>query len=338
VDYDNDGDLDLYASNRVGENQLFRNDGDKFTPAFAGAGINDPRPTVGACWLDINGDGRLDLFLANQSGAADAVWRNDGTAFTDVAAALGMAGPKRTAAEGGVGCSVGDFDNDGLFDIFVAAYGRNLLYRQNANRTFTEVGEALGLGVENTAVGADWGDYDNDGYVDLFVTAYENRQSRNWLFRNNAGKGFVTVLGRESFMNVADHGVQFVDYDSDGGLDISATGQTRAHFLFRNTLPDEAKRRSLSVLVLDASGRHTRFGAEVRLFDAAGRVLASRQVPTGGGYGAQGAAPVHFGLASMAPVTVEVTFMTKNGRRTQTVQKVDPAAYRGKSLIIREAR
>jgi hypothetical protein len=295
--------------------------------------------------VDINGDGRLDLFLANQSGAADAMWRNDGNAFTDVAAALGMTGPKRTTAEGGVGCAVGDFNNDGLFDIFVAAYGHNLLYRQTADHGFTEVGAALGVGVENHAVAADWGDYDNDGGLDLFVTAYEGASGAQtphcWLFRNDGPRGFVNVLEKDGQLNVADHGVQFVDYDKDGGLDLSMNkgyGKVGGHFLFRNSMSEDAKRRSLSVLVLDASGRHTRFGAEVRLFDAAGRILASRQVPAGGGYGAQGAAPVHFGLASMAPVSVEVTFMTKGGRRTQTVRNVAPAAYRGKSLVIRETR
>jgi hypothetical protein len=106
---------------------------------------------------------------------------------------------------------------------------------------------------------------------------------------------------------------------------------------FRNGLRDEVKQRSLSVLVLDAKGHHTRFGAEVRLFDAAGRILASRQMVTGVGYITQRAAPVHFGLASMAPVTVEVTFMGTSGRKTQTVPDVSPSEYRGTSLVIREA-
>jgi hypothetical protein len=94
--------------------------------------------------------------------------------------------------------------------------------------------------------------------------------------------------------------------------------------------------RSLSVLVVDARGHHTRFGAEVRLFDARGALVAARQVLTGGGYNTQRAAPVHFGLASPAAVTVEVTFMTKRGRVKQTVKDVSPGAYRGKSLIVRE--
>ena len=84
VDYDNDGDLDVYSSDRAGDNKLFQNTGGKFTHVFVGVGPTDPRPTVGACWLDADNDGDLDLFLANQAGVADALWRNDGTSFTEI--------------------------------------------------------------------------------------------------------------------------------------------------------------------------------------------------------------------------------------------------------------
>jgi hypothetical protein len=97
VDYDNDGQVDLYASNRSGPNQLFHNQGGVFTQVFADAGVTDGRPTVGSCWFDYNRDGKLDLFLANQSGATDALWRNDGTGFTDVAPASSST---RLAAQG----------------------------------------------------------------------------------------------------------------------------------------------------------------------------------------------------------------------------------------------
>ena len=344
VDYDNDGDLDVYATDRAGENRLLRNDAGRFTPVPAGGAPADGRPTVGACWLDVDDDGDLDLFLANQAGAADGLWRNDGDRFTDIAVAMDMAGPKRTTAEGGVGCAVGDYDNDGDFDIFVPTYGHNLLYRRNADRSFTEVAATLGLAVENHAVGADWGDIDNDGDLDLSVMSYEGpvgaQTPLNALFQNDGVKGFVNLLTMDSPLNAGDHGVQLVDFDNDGALDLSLTdgyGDSGGHFVFRNTMPDEARRRSLSVLVLDSKGHHTRFGAEVRLFDASGRLLAARQVVTGGGYNTQRAAPVHFGLASLSPVTVEVTFMTKGGRVTQAVKNVSPEAHRGAWLVVRQA-
>ncbi|HEY3288262.1 MAG TPA: CRTAC1 family protein [Gemmatimonadaceae bacterium] len=345
IDYDNDGDLDVYATDRAGDNRLFRNDGGRFSPVFVGVGPTDSRPTVGACWFDIDRDGDLDLFLANQSGATDALWRNDGGKFTDVAPALGMTGPPRTTAEGGVGCAVGDYDNDGDFDLFVPNYGRSQLYRNNGDGTFTEVGQALRVGVESHAVGADWGDFDNDGDLDLSVISYEGppgaQTPANALLRNDGAAGFVNLLSKDSPLNKADHGVQFVDYDNDGGLDLTVTdgyGPVGGHFIFRNILPDAAKRHSLSVLVLDAQGHQTRFGAEVRLFDRGGRLLASRQVVTGGGYNTQRAAPVHFGLATLERVTVEVTFMSSRGRKTQTIRNVNPTDYYGRHLVIRERR
>jgi hypothetical protein len=293
----------------------------------------------------MDADGDLDLYLANQSGATDALWRNDGDSFTDVAPALGLTGPHRTKAEGGVGCAIGDYDNDGDLDVFTATYGHNLLYQSHGDGTFTEIGRSLGVGVENHAVSADWGDVDNDGDLDLSIVSYEGAPGAqaplNALFRNDGEWGFANVLSKDSPINVADHGVQFVDYDNDGGLDLSLTdgyGPVGGHFLFRNTLPEADRARSLSVLVLDARGHHTRFGSEVRLFDRSGRLLGTRLVPAGGGYNSQSAAPVHFGLATAGPVRVEVTFMSAAGRKVQAVEDVNPADFRGRRLEVRQVR
>ena len=344
VDYDNDGDLDVYATDRQGKNRLFRNDAGKFTQVFADGGPTVFRSTVGACWFDMDGDGNLDLFLADQSGAADAMFRNDGHAFVDVAPRLGMTGPRRSQDEGGVGCAVGDYDNDGRLDLFVANYGPNQLYHNNGDGTFTDVAKELGLDVENHAVSADWGDYDNDGYLDLMVISYEGpvnqQRPANALFHNEGGTRFVNVLTKDSPLNAADHGVQWVDYNNDGSLDLSVTrGYTAkgGHFLFRNTLPESVKRRSLEVTVLDSKEHWTRFGAEVRLYGVAGKMLGTRQVSTGGGYNSQSAIPLHFGLETLEPVTVEVTFMSKEGRKKQTIKNVNPAGFYGKTLVIRAA-
>jgi hypothetical protein len=203
----------------------------------------------------------------------------------------------------------------------------------------------FGVDVENHAVSADWGDYDNDGYLDLSVISYEGavnqQQPANALFHNEGGKRFINVLTKDSPLNVADHGVQWVDYNNDGALDLSVTrGYTTkgGHFLFRNTLPAPGKRRSLEVTVLDSKGHWTRFGAEVRLYDASGMILGTRQVSTGGGYNAQSAIPLHFGLAKLEPVTVEVTFMSKQGQKRQAIKNVNPADFYGKTLVIREAK
>ena len=93
--------------------------------------------------------------------------------------------------------------------------------------------------------------------------------------------------------------------------------------------------RSLAVHVVDANGRATQAGAEVRLYDSTGRLLATRLVETGSGYGSQNAMPVHFGIAAPGLVDVEITFMSKRGRERQRVGRVDPKRFIGTAMTVR---
>ena len=345
VDFDNDGDLDLFAANRNGANALFRHDPAGFRRILAEQPFSDTRPTVGACWFDFDHDSDLDVFLANQAGATDALWRNDGNGFADVAPSLGIDRPGRVQAEGSVGCALADYDNDGDLDLYVASYGHAVLYRNDGQGGFSNAARELGLEEYMHAVGAAWGDYDNDGYIDLFVAAYSGPPGKqspdNRLYRNLGGKRFVNVLASDSPLNAADHGGQWVDYDQDGALDLSITrGYTDqgGHFVFHNELPTQKRLRSLSVLVTDRDGRRTRMGAEVRLYDRTGRIIGTRQVSTGDGYNSQSSVPVHFGLASDSKVTIEVTYIGPGSRNHVVTKTIDPTRYRGRALLMREDR
>ncbi|MBB6229398.1 hypothetical protein FHS79_003599 [Polymorphobacter multimanifer] len=344
VDIDGDGDLDLFITDRMGGNKLFRNDGGSFVQIHADAPISAARSTVGACWLDYDQDGDLDLFLANQSGKEDSLFRNDGSGFTDVAAALGINSPGRDRSEGGVGCAIGDYDNDGLLDIFVPNYGKNALWRGQPGGRFVAAAAATGVDVDNHAVGAAFGDFDNDGFIDLSVMSYHGEPGKqvpeNRLFRNEGGKRFVNVLGADSPLDTGDHGTAFVDYNGDGALDLSITkgyNVTGGHYLFRNDLAPAKAGQSLQVIVLDSKGHHTQAGAEVRIYPAGRKgaaPLGLMPVHTGGGYGTQHALPVHFGLGNAKRVDVEVTFMGKNGREVQWRRGVTPSAT---PIVIRRA-
>ncbi len=349
VDYDGDGDLDLYGANRAGPNWLLRNSSVDGAVQFAAlpfsVGVTDIRRTVGACWFDFDRDGDLDLFLANQSGDSDALWRNDGSTFVDVAPALGIDQTQRWTSEGGVGCAPGDYDNDGDPDLYVGTYGRNLLYRNESvagRPRFVEVAQAVGLAEPHSVVGADWGDFDNDGDLDLFVAAYERvdgvQVPRDALFRNDNGR-FTNLLATEDPANAADHGVVWVDFDADGDLDLSLTdgyGDIGGHPLLRNGLGKQARARSFYVRVRSAEGLATQAGAELRLIDPTGPRSGLRLVATGGGYNAQSELDVHFVMPpDCARCEVEALFPGPDGGVRTRFGPIDPATLTDRVLVIR---
>ena len=342
IDYDNNGTLDLYLADRIGPNYLFSFNGEKFADVSEKTGLNDARATVGSCWFDYNKDGFLDLFLANQGEGKDALYKNEGGTFTDVAGELGMEGGPRTRREGGVDCTVGDFNNDGNLDLFVAAYGINKLYKNTGDGSFDEVSSEMGIEGDDHMVGSHWGDYDNDGLLDLFVSGYHNidgiRSPHDRLFHNE-GDHFTEIDTHGTALSGGDHGVQWADFDNDGDLDISLTeGYNIAgrHPVIRNNLSKKVRERSLKVTVADKNGILNRAGSEVRVFNKKGKLLGLRMVSTGDGYNSHSNQPVHFALPDMKEVNVEVTFMTAEGRKTQTVENVKPSDFTGKSITIKQ--
>ena len=250
-DYDNDGDQDLYLNN-FGANVLYRNNGDgTFTDVTEKAGVANGRKVgAGACFLDIDKDGDLDLYVANYlkfsyenhkvqhirgvpvyrpptvfRPEADTLYRNNGdNTFTDVSKASGIA----RHASWGMGMVCGDYDNDGDTDIFVANdVSRNFLFRNDGKGRFEEVGLAGGVAVDGTgqeqgSMGVDCGDYDNDGRLDFHQTSYENQLAV--LFKNVGSGSFedVTLLSRAGLGTRAKvtWGNALVDFDNDGDRDI----------------------------------------------------------------------------------------------------------------------
>lgn len=255
-DYDNDGDPDIYVNN-FGRNVLYRNNGNgTFTDVARAAGVEvGDHLGAGACFVDIDGDGDLDLFVATYVGftfethqtstmngypsyvgplqyppTANHLFRNNGNGtFTDISVESGIAGLRGS----GMGVIAADLDNDGDADLVVANDLRpNFLLLNDGSGKFTEVGALRGLAYDSFGnvqgnMGVECADWNNDGWLDVYVTTYQ-RQLNN-LYQNAGGTFFDDVTrktgaGTSSYPQVK-WGVGVVDFDNDGHRDLfSACG------------------------------------------------------------------------------------------------------------------
>lgn len=325
VDFDGDDDLDLFVAFRDRPNALFRNEQGRLADVAATVGLADARRSVGAVWADLDADGDLDVIVGNMDGDANGVFRNDGGRFTDVADAWGLAWGGRTprdATNGTVRPCVADMNGDGRLDIITANYGTPGLFLSGSDG-WRDVAGDWGMAVDGRYDSCAPADLDHDGRLDLYLNGTVT-QGRNWpdyLYRQSAGR-LTNSIPADVAAVPADHGVQWHDFDGNGTADLALTGQG-PHALFMNILPDSLASRSLRVRVVDARGRATRAGAEVRVFEAGSRtLLATGLVDAGSGYDAQSVAPVHLGLARRGRVDVEVTWPSRGTRRITTRRNV----------------
>ena len=340
VDIDGDGDLDLYVAFRDKPNVLLRNEGGRFTDVAPALGLADPRKSVGGVWFDMDGDGDLDLYQGNMDGDANALWRNDGTRFTDVAEAAGVAWGGRTPndkSNGTVRSCAADVNGDGRLDLVTANYGRNGVLLNRGGGRFEDVGAAWGLDMDGRFDSCALADFDNDGRIDLYLngTVTGGTSYRDYLLRNT-GSRFEDVTPDGIRALESDHGVQWHDYDGDGDADLALTGvqPTGMHLLLRNDLDAAARARSLRVRILDARGRATRAGATV-LVSRGGTPLAAWLVDGGSGYDAQNDAALLVTLPSPDAVDIEVVAPSPSGVARTRLRGVTPGQWAGRTLEIR---
>jgi len=268
--------------------------GKKYLPETMGSGI---------CFLDYDNDGWQDIFFVNSMNwpghssaekSLPALYHNnhDGT-FTDVTKQSGLA-----LETYGLGCAVGDYDNDGLDDLYLTTVGTNHLYRNLGNGKFADVTAKAGVGDAGFSASAVWFDYDNDGKLDLFVTHYiewsiekdqyctlDNRNKSYCtpqtykgesptLFHNKGDGTFENVTKRAGLFDPTckSLGAALIDYDNDGWLDLFVSNDTEANKLYRNnhngTFTDVAV---LAGVALSDSGRvRAGMGTDAADYDLSG--------------------------------------------------------------------
>jgi hypothetical protein len=243
ADYDNDGDLDVLVLRGAWEApqrpSLLRNEGDgTFADVTIPAGLCDPIASQAAGWADYDLDGFVDLYIGGEFKPDDPdpanrgrLYRNNGDGtFTDVAGAAGVENERF-----GKGVAWGDYDNDGLPDLYVSNRGQgNRLYRNNGDGTFTDVAERLGVSEPRVGFACWFWDCDNDGRLDLFAAGYSASLSqvirsqlglptdgeRPRLYRNE-GDRFADVTAEAGLDRVwLPMGSNIGDVDNDGYLDI----------------------------------------------------------------------------------------------------------------------
>jgi hypothetical protein len=224
----------------------------------------------GIALFDCDGDGKLDIAVINDStiernlAGGDlmvALYHQDATSpthFTDITESAGL-----TTKGWGMGIAVGDYDNDGLPDLYVTGYGHNVLYHNLGGCKFADVTKKAGLEVGGFSTGAAWADYNRDGLLDLFVARYVHTDvhrlpdpakslgfkgvlielpdrmegETDFLFRNRGDGTFEDVsekAGVNDPRKLHGMGVVWSDYDNDGWPDLFVTNDSGWNFLYHN--------------------------------------------------------------------------------------------------------
>ena len=341
LDYDNDGALDLFVVNYVDwspdkdrvcpnpaagyrvycdpqyydglPNTLFRNNGDgTFTDVSTASGI---AASVGkgmsAAFSDYDGDGRVDIFVANDT-VPNFLFRNEGHRFHEVGLTAGVSLNDNGRPVSSMGIDVRDYDNDGLDDLFVTALAGQTfpLWRNLGRGVFQDVTHRSRVGSASSARSG-WSagilDLDNDGFKDLFAAAgdvqdntevYSGRPSRqgNMVLRNAGDGTFADVSGTAGagLTHAALHrGAAFGDLDGDGKLDAVVSRLNEPAVVLRNVSPGPA--HWLRIRAVGRRSNRNGIGTRIRVVTESGREQWNH-VTTAVGYASASEPVAHFGL------------------------------------------
>ena len=367
-DYDNDGDLDLFVANlgilihpfyKNETSRLYRNNGNgtftdvtlelNLTVGVEGIFKTGRLPVRAGCyftplWFDCDLDGDLDLFITTAYFSVSPLYLNDGPpnyTFTEVTKEAGL-----WRFGSGMGAAVGDYDNDGDLDLYVAGFEENRLWRNNGDGTFTDVAKETGVIGLEVGWGCAFFDFDNDGDLDLFVAngavdwkasteVGRERWSRNRLYRNNGDGTFTDVTK----LAIGDHisnskGLAVGDFDNDGDLDIYIVNVNDINVLLRNDIANFIGNNWIKVKLQGILSNKDGIGAIVGI--TSGSLIQIRQVLSESSYLSQNSLDVEFGLANHPVVDrIEVRWpsgivqVLTNVEVNQTITITEASSERG---------
>jgi len=276
ADFDNDGTCDLIsvAGNNI---SILYNNGDA---TFIAAQIIAPMPDFwGVATLDYNRDGLMDIYWTTYGNNPNTLLKNNGDGtFTDVTVAAGV-----SYIQGGHALDVGDFNNDGMIDIYVGSYS-NLncsLFKNNGNGTFTDIASLAGAAGHHDTRTSTFIDYNNDGWLDIFSSHHDFYSYSNTMLRNNGDETFTGVAPSLGISGewIGDYfGVGWADYNLDGANDFFAAGHIDKYRLFKN---NNCQGNYLSVYLKGVESNPNGIGARVDVW-CLGQMISRNMLADGG--------------------------------------------------------
>ena len=317
-DYDRDGKVDLYVTNSAGQNKnfLFHNDGNNtFSRITTGTIATDSTDSRCVNWTDIDGDGDLDVFVTNESGQNELMYRNDGTGFVKVTSGAIVNSGGNTMSS-----SWGDYDNDGDLDVYIANDGTpSALYRNDGNFSFMQIASDTVSKTIGHSLSSAWSDMDNDGDLDLFVTnAFGSGLLKNYMYLNNGAAGFSRIDTAALTMdNEWTYGCAFGDYDNDGFEDLAVAtcrfgGVDRADLLFHN---NGNNNKWITIKLTGSTTNKSAIGTKIRVKATINGVPTwqMREISAQSAYCSQNDMRAHFGLGNATTIdSIKIEWLSGN--------------------------
>tara|TARA_R110002049_G_scaffold1130_23_gene8388 strand:+ start:14233 stop:18267 length:4035 start_codon:yes stop_codon:yes gene_type:complete len=342
-DYNNDGFLDIYVNDwdECDSNSLYRNNGNGiFINVTETTQIQqqNERASYTALPFDINNDSWMDLYVTNDFDQPNELFvNNSGATFSEQAQNFGL---ESTADD--MGITIGDYNNDGFFDIFITAIDKNILYTNNGDNTFTDLASEKNVDNTGWAWGTRFADFDLDGDEDLFIVNgydFEDRSTENnSYYKNLFVEGQDTFQEASSESNLGDltisvEAVDF-DYDNDGDIDLFVTNSNGPSYFYENKTLSFDQSSLLGYFKVSLEGtisNRDAIGTKLSLVTDMGTQI---RYYSGVGFLSQSLQAVHFGLNETSEIIeLEITWPSglieshQNLSRNTTIKAIEGQGF-----------